>query len=308
MSDVRRSQETRNEAERLEKNRQKETRTKDQTDKARQKFKQALKKGREPAQATTQQKKRERQPQTLAKRGAQQRATTTKNQRHASRLAADQKTTDATSDGDAFDGLQQERASSLKQRGRAQSSVRGKANEGERASEQQTKSRLGRQSDQTRDRGSDRRTDNRGQRGRAVTQAALKRGEASVATESKQAAQGVQAVAASAVQAIEGRTDQARGPRAAQQVKIPQALIEALAKKIYLGVTTAGEARIDLELGGALLAGVRLSIVTDGTKVKVSIGGDNPEGGRLLAAYHTELAGALRHRGLDLDELSLQDG
>jgi hypothetical protein len=305
MSDISRTQETRAESERTEKNRQKETRTKEQTEKASQKFKQALKKGRGPAEQTSQQKKTERQPQTAAQRGASQRAQTGKTQRHASRLAADQKAVDSTADGDAFAGLQHERAGSLKQRGRNQSSVRGKAGEGQRATEQATEQRVGRQGDRTADKPADRRSAAQQARGQSVTKEVLKRGAAASATETRAAVSGAQAVGLGAIQAVEGRAEQAKGPRAAHQVKIPQALIDALAKKIFLGVTASGAARIDLELGGSLLAGVRLSIVSDGTKVKISIGGDNPEGGRLLSAYHTELAGALRHRGLDLDELTL---
>ena len=79
-------------------------------------------------------------------------------------------------------------------------------------------------------------------------------------------------------------------PGAAGAPKIPQALLEALARKVFIGIDKHGTARFEVELGGNLLAGVRLTIQAKDGKVQIGIAGNNREGGRMLAAHHTELA------------------
>jgi len=100
----------------------------------------------------------------------------------------------------------------------------------------------------------------------------------------------------------EGKPGAAGGP------KIPQALLEALARKVFVGIDKHGDARFEIELGGNLLAGLRLRIQAKDGKVRIAISGDNKEGSRMLAAHHTELAAVFRHKGLDLDELKVEDG
>ena len=96
-------------------------------------------------------------------------------------------------------------------------------------------------------------------------------------------------------------------PGAAGAPKIPQALLEALARKVFVGIDRHGDARFEIELGGNLLAGLRLAIQAKDGKVRIQIAGDNREGSRMLAAHHTELAAVFRHKGLDLDELTLEN-
>ena len=119
------------------------------------------------------------------------------------------------------------------------------------------------------------------------------------------------AVAGATAAAIEGvgslgaRTE--GKPGAAGGPKIPQALLEALARKVFVGMDQHGDARFEIELGGNLLAGLRLRIQAKDGKVRIEISGDNREGGRMLAAHHTELAAVFRHKGLDLDELKVDE-
>ena len=119
------------------------------------------------------------------------------------------------------------------------------------------------------------------------------------------------AVAGATAAAIEGigslgaRTE--GKPGAAGGPKIPQALLEALARKVFVGMDQHGDARFEIELGGNLLAGLRLRIQSKDGKVRIQISGDNKEGGRMLAAHHTELAAVFRHKGLDLDELKVDE-
>lgn len=113
---------------------------------------------------------------------------------------------------------------------------------------------------------------------------------------------------AAAIEGVGGMTGRTEGkPGTAGGPRIPQALIEALARKIFVGLGKNGDAQFEIELGGSMLAGVRLRIQAKDGKVSISIGGDNEEGGRMLAAHHTELAAVFRHKNLDLDELSLDE-
>ncbi len=111
---------------------------------------------------------------------------------------------------------------------------------------------------------------------------------------------------ASAIEGIGSLSARAEGkPGAAGGPKIPQALLEALARKVFVGIDQHGDARFDIELGGNLLAGLRLSIQAKDGKVRIQISGDNKEGSRMLAAHHTELAAVFRDKGLDLNELKV---
>ena len=109
-----------------------------------------------------------------------------------------------------------------------------------------------------------------------------------------------------AVEAIGARAEQTKSQQA-EPMKIPQVILEALAKKVFVGIDGAGNGRFDIELGGQMLAGLRLSITAKDGRVHIQIGGENKSAGRLLKGHHTELAGLLRKRNLDLEGIDLDD-
>jgi len=121
----------------------------------------------------------------------------------------------------------------------------------------------------------------------------------------QRAVAGATAAAVEGVGSLGARTEGNAG--ASGGPKIPQALLEALARKVFVGIDKHGDARFEIELGGNLLAGLRLRIQAKDGKVRIQISGDNKEGGRMLAAHHTELAAVFRHKGLDLDELKVDE-
>ena len=142
---------------------------------------------------------------------------------------------------------------------------------------------------------------------RSTIKASLKGGRCRAKSASEPAARRSVRLASEAYSRAKGKRLHNAKPGAAGAPKIPQALLEALARKVFVGIDRHGDARFEIELGGNLLAGLRLAIQAKDGKVRIQIAGDNREGSRMLAAHHTELAAVFRHKGLDLDELTLEN-
>ncbi|MBM66285.1 MAG: hypothetical protein CMH55_08645 [Myxococcales bacterium] len=302
MSEVR-NDNKRMEAQRQERSRNDKARTAQQTEKTRERFKQALQRNQKPAdprQKTQQQAARQANAQASQRQGEARGS----QQRNAAQLSQDAQRSAQTAEGrsqqsEAGRQGQLDRRSQLSQRQKGQEHNLQRSGESGRQLEQKGQQSLQRQRQSRPTSGKEAPADPAPLKGQDRDSSTALR---------EQSPRGISEgnVGNLAVEAIGARAEQTKGQQA-EPMKIPQVILEALAKKVFVGIDGAGNGRFDIELGGQMLAGLRLSITAKDGKVHIQIGGDNKSAGRLLKGHHTELAGLLRKRNLDLEGIDLDE-
>lgn len=91
----------------------------------------------------------------------------------------------------------------------------------------------------------------------------------------------------------------------AREVKgIPEAILEALANEVYVGVTAEGLAEFRVELKEGVLEGATLRVIADGKSIKLAFDGLKGNAKRLVQACEGDIAKRLSAKGLHLDELT----
>lgn len=108
----------------------------------------------------------------------------------------------------------------------------------------------------------------------------------------------VQAVGSPKAQAAE----EAKAAREVQQ--LPEAILEALANEVYVGVNEKGLAEFRVELKEGVLQGASLRITADGGKIHLAFEGLSGNAKRLIQASEGDLARRLQAKGLWLERLS----
>ncbi|MEC7750062.1 MAG: hypothetical protein VX405_01000 [Myxococcota bacterium] len=300
--------EVRNDSKRLEAKRQdnarnEKSRSAEQTEKTRERFKQALQKNQKPADPR--QRAQQQTSQLATARSAQRQGEA----RGQNQRLATQRTQDADQTAQTAEGRSQQseagRQGQLNRRSQLGARQKGQEQNLERSGE------AGRQLEQKGQQSLQRKGQPKGSKGNEVpadpirsTSQDREEGTTLRDQSSRGIAEGGQGKIA--VEAIGARAEQTKAQQA-EPMKIPQIILEALAKKVFVGIDAAGNGRFDIELGGQMLAGLRLSITAKDGKVHIQIGGDNKSAGRLLKGHHTELAGLLRKRNLDLEGIDLDD-
>ena len=298
MSEVR-NDNKRMETQRQDRARNDKARTAEQTEKTRERFKQALQRQQKPADP------RQKTQQQMGRQAAQRQGEArTQNQRNTAQVTQDAQKSAQTAEGRSQQSEtgrqgQLNRRSHLDQRQKGQEQSLQRSGETGRQLEQKGQQSLRRQSQSSGQpakeapaemvsaKGQDREggTSVRDEGHRGVTEGHLGK---------------------IAVEAIGARAEQTKAQQA-EPMKIPQIILEALAKKVFVGIDAAGNGRFDIELGGQMLSGLRLSITAKDGKVHIQIGGENKSAGRLLKGHHTELASLLRKRNLDLEGIDLDE-
>lgn len=304
MSEVSNNDAKRMESQRQEQSRNEKARTAEQTEKTRQRFRQALERGQKKTADPRQQTRQAAVRGEAGRQARSQQQARGEGQRSAAGTARDAQLAGETAEGrsqqsEAGRRAQTDRRGHLSQRGKGLEKSAERSGEAGRQTEQQTLKKQvrgsSRQPGPAQEAPAESRTLRSGERdGGAV---ARDDGKTAISDGGGQIA----------VEAVGGRAEQAKKGQQAAPPKIPQVILEALAKKVYLGIDAAGNGRFDIELGGQMLAGLRLSITAKDGRVKIEIGGDNPQAARLLKGHHTELAGLLRKRRLDLESIELAE-
>ena len=99
-------------------------------------------------------------------------------------------------------------------------------------------------------------------------------------------------------------TGQAAEAQAAHEVKqIPEAILEALANEVYVGINEKGLAEFRVELKEGILQGATLRVTADGGKIQLAFEGLAGNAKRLVQASEGDIAKRLRAKGLILDEI-----
>lgn len=104
---------------------------------------------------------------------------------------------------------------------------------------------------------------------------------------------------ASGVAAAEGR-------RGANQARLPQALVEAIAKSIAIAAAIDGTAEVVVQLQGTMLEGVTLKVGNRKGKIRCTFLGCDKHTGNLIESSKGELMRALAKKGLELDILRVR--
>lgn len=112
------------------------------------------------------------------------------------------------------------------------------------------------------------------------------------------------AMPAQAVGAKAQGAAEAQAPREVKQ--IPEAILNALAEQVYVGVNEKGQAEFRVELKEGVLSGATLKVTADGKgKIRLAFEGLDANARRLVQASEGELARKLGAKGLSLEELKV---
>ena len=96
------------------------------------------------------------------------------------------------------------------------------------------------------------------------------------------------------------------GPRAAHQVKLPTAVLEAIAKAVALAFAADGKTEMHIALKGDMLEGVTLKVSARKGKVRCSFEGCDRNTKNLIESSRGELMRQLGKRGMELDILRVR--
>lgn len=103
-----------------------------------------------------------------------------------------------------------------------------------------------------------------------------------------------------------GKAGAAEEAQQAHEVKqIPEAILEALANEVYVGVNAKGLAEFRVELKEGILQGATMRITADGGKIQLAFDGLEGNAKRLVQASEGEIARRLEKKGLRLDALTV---
>jgi hypothetical protein len=98
----------------------------------------------------------------------------------------------------------------------------------------------------------------------------------------------------------------AEGPRPAQMVKLPQEILEHIAKAVALAIAADGRAEVQVSLKGTMLDGVLLKVSSKAGKVRCSFEGCDRNTRNLIESSKGDLMRALAKKGFELEILRVK--